>query len=91
MPVCYQRLEIAQEFQDHSAERRACTNLGNAHVFLCHFEAAAEYYRSGSWLFVLVSLLKLMLYSKTLLVALETKDRAVEAQVSHIYTHFEVV
>lgn len=40
-----QRLAIAEEFNDKPAERRACSNLGNAHVFLGEFEVAAEYYK----------------------------------------------
>ena len=40
-----QRLAIAREFGDKAAERRAYSNLGNAHVFLGEFEVAAEHYR----------------------------------------------
>ena len=40
-----QRLAIAKEYSDKAAERRACSNLGNAHVFLGEFEIAAEYYK----------------------------------------------
>lgn len=40
-----QRLAIAEEFNDKPAERRACSNLGNAHVFLGEFENAADYYK----------------------------------------------
>ena len=40
-----QRLMIAREFNDRAAERRAFSNLGNAHVFLGEFEIAAEYYK----------------------------------------------
>lgn len=40
-----QRLAIAKEFGDKSAERRAYSNLGNAHIFLGEFEVAAEQYR----------------------------------------------
>jgi len=40
-----QRLAIAEEFNDKPAERRACSNLGNAHVFLGEFETAADYYK----------------------------------------------
>ena len=42
--VC-QRLAIAKEFGDKAAERRAFTNLGNAHIFLGEFEIAAEQYK----------------------------------------------
>ena len=41
----FQRLAIAREFGDKAAERRAYSNLGNAHVFLGEFEVAAEHYR----------------------------------------------
>jgi hypothetical protein len=40
-----QRLSIAKEFGDLAAERRAYTNLGNAHIFLGEFEVAAEHYK----------------------------------------------
>ena len=40
-----QRLKIAKEFGDKAAERRAHSNLGNAHVFLGQFEPAAEHYK----------------------------------------------
>lgn len=40
-----QRLSIAKEFGDKAAERRAYTNLGNAHIFLGDFEHAADYYK----------------------------------------------
>lgn len=40
-----QRLLIAKEFGDHSAERRAYCNLGNAYIFLGEFEVAAEHYK----------------------------------------------
>lgn len=40
-----QRLAIAKEFGDKAAERRAYSNLGNAHVFLGRFDVAAEYYK----------------------------------------------
>ena len=40
-----ERLKIAREFGDRSAERRAQSNLGNAHIFLGEFEAAAEHYK----------------------------------------------
>ena len=43
--VIFQRLAIAREFGDKAAERRAYSNLGNAHVFLGEFEVAAEHYR----------------------------------------------
>lgn len=36
---------IARQFADYAAERRAFSNLGNAHVFLGEFEIAAEYYK----------------------------------------------
>jgi G-protein signaling modulator 2 len=45
-----QRLKIAKEFGDKSAERRAHSNLGNAHVFLGEFDVAAEHYRRTLWL-----------------------------------------
>jgi hypothetical protein len=41
----FQRLSIAKEFGDKSAERRAYSNLGNAHIFLNEFEAACDDYR----------------------------------------------
>jgi len=44
--VCVQRLLIAKEYGDLSAERRAYSNLGNAHIFLGNFTAAAEFYQS---------------------------------------------
>lgn len=40
-----QRLAIAKEFGDKAAERRAHSNLGNAHIFLGEFETAAEHYK----------------------------------------------
>ena len=40
-----ERLKIAKEFSDRSAERRAHSNLGNAHIFLGEFEQAAEHYK----------------------------------------------
>ncbi len=40
-----QRLNIAREFGDKAAERRAHSNLGNAHIFLGEFETAAEHYK----------------------------------------------
>lgn len=40
-----QRLAIAKEFGDKAAERRAHSNLGNAHIFLGRFDVAAEYYK----------------------------------------------
>nr|XP_045608187.1 G-protein-signaling modulator 2-like isoform X3 [Procambarus clarkii] len=39
------RLAIAKEFGDKAAERRAHSNLGNAHIFLGEFETAAEHYK----------------------------------------------
>jgi len=44
--VWLQRLLIAKDYGDRSAERRACSNLGNAHIFLGNFSTAAEYYQS---------------------------------------------
>lgn len=41
----FQRLSIAKEFGDKAAERRAYSNLGNAHIFLGKFDVAAEYYK----------------------------------------------
>lgn len=43
-----QRLAIAKEFGDKQAERRAYSNLGNAHIFLGEFDVAAEKYRQVS-------------------------------------------
>jgi len=43
--ACLQRLLIAKVFGDKSAERRAYSNLGNAHIFLGNFTAAAEFYQ----------------------------------------------
>ncbi|XP_072816526.1 G-protein-signaling modulator 1 isoform X2 [Vicugna pacos] len=43
--LCPQRLAIAKEFGDKAAERRAYSNLGNAHIFLGRFDVAAEYYK----------------------------------------------
>lgn len=40
-----QRLAIAKEFGDKAAERRAYSNLGNAHIFLGRFDISAEYYK----------------------------------------------
>jgi hypothetical protein len=50
-----------------AAERRAHSNLGNAHIFLGEFERASEQYK------------------RTLLLAQELGDRAVEAQVSILF------
>lgn len=44
-PTAWQRLLIAKEFGDKSAERRAHCNLGNAHIFLGQFEVAAGHYK----------------------------------------------
>ncbi len=44
---CFQRLSIAKEFGDKSAERRAYSNLGNAHIFLGEFDVAADQYKYG--------------------------------------------
>ncbi|KAH0615446.1 hypothetical protein JD844_004693 [Phrynosoma platyrhinos] len=41
----FQRLAIAKEFGDKAAERRAYSNLGNAHIFLGRFDISAEYYK----------------------------------------------
>ena len=38
-------MKIAKEFTDRAAERRAHSNLGNAHIFLGEFEKAAEHYK----------------------------------------------
>ena len=43
--LSFQRLLIAREHNDKAAERRAFSNLGNAHVFLGEFEIAVEYYK----------------------------------------------
>jgi G-protein signaling modulator 2 len=40
-----ERLKIAKEFGDRAAERRAHSNLGNAHIFLGEFERAADHYK----------------------------------------------
>lgn len=40
-----ERLTIAREFSDISAEKRANSNLGNAHIFLGEFEEAAKNYK----------------------------------------------
>lgn len=45
MSLSEQRLLIAKEFGDRSAERRAYCNLGNAYIFLGEFEVAAEHYK----------------------------------------------
>lgn len=45
MLCIYQRLAIGKEFGDKAAERRAYSNLGNAHIFLGEFEIAIEYYK----------------------------------------------
>ena len=48
LSMCYmyvQRLLIAKEYGDRSAERRAYSNLGNAQIFLGNFTAAAELYQ----------------------------------------------
>ena len=45
MYCLFQRLAIAREFGDKAAERRAYSNLGNAHIFLGEFEVAADHYR----------------------------------------------
>ena len=43
--LSFQRLAIAKEFGDKAAERRAHSNLGNAHVFLGDFEKATGFYK----------------------------------------------
>ena len=57
--IFQERLKIAREFGDRSAERRAHSNLGNANIFLGEFETAAEHYKQTlllaqvrSWLLV---------------------------------------
>ena len=40
-----ERLQIANEFGDKAAERRAHSNLGNAHIFLGEFNLAADHYK----------------------------------------------
>jgi hypothetical protein len=40
-----QRLTIAREFGDRSAERRAYSNLGNAQIFLGQFDVASNHYK----------------------------------------------
>jgi len=45
MRVCVKRLLIAKVFGDKSAERRAYSNLGNAHIFLGNFTTAADFYQ----------------------------------------------
>ena len=61
----FQRLSIAREFGDKSAERRAYNNLGNANIFLGEFQVAAEHYR------------------KTLQLAKQLRERALEAQACY--------
>uniref|UniRef100_A0AAF5PL15 TPR_REGION domain-containing protein n=1 Tax=Wuchereria bancrofti TaxID=6293 RepID=A0AAF5PL15_WUCBA len=39
------RLDIARQYGDRAAMRRAYTNLGNAHIFLSETAKALEYYR----------------------------------------------
>lgn len=41
----FQRLDIARQYGDRAAMRRAYTNLGNAHIFLSETAKALEYYR----------------------------------------------
>ncbi|KAL7978469.1 hypothetical protein Chor_004286 [Crotalus horridus] len=41
----FYELNIAKEFGDKAAERRAYSNLANAHIFLGTFDIAAEYYK----------------------------------------------
>ena len=43
--IYLQRLAIAKEFGDKAAERRAYSNLGNAHIFWGRFDVAAEHYK----------------------------------------------
>ena len=38
-------MKVAREFGDRAAERRAHSNLGNAHIFLGEFEKAADHYK----------------------------------------------
>jgi len=40
-----QRLSVAKEFGDKSAERRAYSNLGNAYIFLGDYEHAVDQYK----------------------------------------------
>uniref|UniRef100_A0A1I8EA91 TPR_REGION domain-containing protein n=1 Tax=Wuchereria bancrofti TaxID=6293 RepID=A0A1I8EA91_WUCBA len=42
--ICW-RLDIARQYGDRAAMRRAYTNLGNAHIFLSETAKALEYYR----------------------------------------------
>ncbi len=44
--ILLQRLSIAREFGDKAAERRAYSNLGNAHIFQGEFDVAAAQYKS---------------------------------------------
>ena len=41
----YKLFVAAREFGDRAAERRAHSNLGNAHIFLGEFERAADHYK----------------------------------------------
>ncbi|KAH3793033.1 hypothetical protein DPMN_146535 [Dreissena polymorpha] len=60
-------------FGDKAAERRAYSNLGNAHIFLGEFEVAAEHYRWQSYIFK----------RKTLQIAKQLGDKALEAQACY--------
>jgi len=45
MCMTVQRLSVAKEFGDKSAERRAYSNLGNAYIFQGHYELAVDQYK----------------------------------------------
>lgn len=92
-----QRLLIAKEFGDRAAERRAYCNLGNAYIFLGEFEVAAEHYKYASQLqFLMVAQYQVFgskkwkswmstcaCFRRTLQLARQLKDRAVEAQACY--------
>lgn len=81
-----ERLRIAREFGDKAAERRANSNLGNSHIFLGQFELAADHYKYDAHIFLscgYFTIILKFLFRRTLSLAVELGERAVEAQACY--------
>lgn len=73
--ITLQRLLIARQFNDLAAERRAFSNLGNAHVFLGEFEIASEYYK-----YVIFAL-------KCVIIAVNSYERQAKSFVQRLFNY----